>query len=135
MSALDPLLRGIHAALITDPALRKEVAGRVYDRVPDEAIFPYLTYGAATSRPLDAGGVELHELRVHAWSRERGRSELRRVLDALRNALTFQAVEVTDHALPALDCVSLELVDEPGEVEHGIAVVRAVTEPLEEATP
>ena len=129
MSALDALMRGVHEALTGDGSVAALVSDRVFDRVPDRAVDPYLTYGATRTVPLDAEKLEAHELTVHAWSRGRGRSELRALLDAVAQALRGTSVSVRGHALVSMHVTGIQQFDEDGDVEHGIVALRAVTEP------
>ena len=129
MSAHDALMRGVHAALLADPDVGAGVDDRVFDRVPDRARFPYLTYGAATVRAMDGEGVEQHEFTIDAWSRRRGRAELRAVVAAVRRALAPLRVAVAGQTLVAFDTVRVEFLDDEGEIERGTIALRAVTMP------
>ncbi|MEM9233785.1 MAG: DUF3168 domain-containing protein, partial [Pseudomonadota bacterium] len=57
---------------------------RIYDRVPEETVFPFLTIGESRIRSLDGRDeAQEHDVRLIAWSRWGGRKELRQLTDAV----------------------------------------------------
>lgn len=62
---------------------------RVYDDVPPDATFPYISIGPSQSNRQDADcfrGSEVF-IQVDVWSRERGYTECKRLGDAVETAL------------------------------------------------
>jgi hypothetical protein len=65
------------------------VAKRVYDSVPDNPVFPYITVGEGdeTSDDVDCiDGVEI-SLDIDVWSRDPGFPQAKQISDAVRRAL------------------------------------------------
>ena len=74
------LQRDLHAALSNDLAIQALLGDpvRAFDHVPDPAIYPYLTYGRIRSEDTsgDAAPQSTHQITLHLWSRNTGRSEV-----------------------------------------------------------
>ena len=70
------LQKAIHAQLIADAGLTALLGGpRIYDDVPRQPAFPYVTYGGCTVRDWSTGtddGDE-HTVTMHVWCRAAGR--------------------------------------------------------------
>ena len=85
MAAATLALRAaIHAALLSDTALRAALGGpRIYDTLPREAAFPYvlLGYTRLSDASGDAAPLQEHLLTLHAWSRQGGQHEAHAVAD------------------------------------------------------
>lgn len=126
-------LRAIHGTLSEDSELGDLIGGRIFDRVPDRAPLPYITYGTLRSAPLDAEGVEEHALTIDCWSREHGRREAETIL-ARVIALLLRDVPTLDAARAvSLNLVGSEIAaDRDLDLEHGIARLRAVTQPIQD---
>ena len=65
------------------------IADRVFDSVPDDADFPYVTVGEGDETSDDADCIDGFEisLDVDVWSREVGFPEAKRISDEIRRAL------------------------------------------------
>ena len=127
------LQQAIYGALLADTGLSALVASRIYDDVPQDVIFPYVTLGEVTVREWSTAsdiGAE-HSLVLHAWSRSHGRKEVKEILGAINNSLDRAALTVADFQLINLQFVSADMRrEEDGETYHGIIRFRAITEPL-----
>ena len=92
-SALSPAWAvqvGLYQALEASAALRAISATGVglYDQVPDEPVFPFLTIGEARCEDYPGvPGAREHEVRVRAYSRHGGRRELKEITEAVRTAV------------------------------------------------
>ncbi len=128
------LQKAVFAALAADATLTGLIGpGRIHDDAPQQAAFPYLTFGQSTARDWSTAtdeGAE-HVLTLHVWSRAAGKKEAHAVMRAVRQALHDQPLTLEDHRLVNLrhDC-SGTARDPDGETVHGIVRFRAVTEPL-----
>lgn len=113
-------------AVLGDPA-------RVYDDPPADPVFPYVTLGRLESRPAEASDSQAleHVVTLHVWSRYGGRAEALDVIAALRAALHDAALEVEGRRLVFL-FVSFTDVFRSGDgrTTHGVARLRALTEPV-----
>lgn len=127
------LQKSVYGALIGHAGLTAALgAPRVYDDVPPESPFPYVTIGETTLRDWSTGteAGDEHLLTVHVWSRGAGRKETHAIMDALRTALHDAPLVVAGHRLVNLRHELSEARREPdGETYHGIVRYRAVTEP------
>lgn len=96
----DPTLElqgAILARLKADAALTALIGGRVYDTVPPDAVFPYVTFGPVDDISDDADCIFGSQINVQidAWSRAVGYPEVKRIAGAIRDAL-----HETDAAMP-----------------------------------
>ncbi|MBN8531724.1 MAG: DUF3168 domain-containing protein [Alphaproteobacteria bacterium] len=126
------------SALAVQKALVAKLAGdatlmglitAVYDFVPEDAVFPYLTLGDGVARDYavkDAKGME-HLLDLHFWSRGRGRKALLDIAERVYALLHEGTMTVTGHALinMRVEAVETELMAD-GIVWHGRMRVRVV---------
>lgn len=133
MSAdLQKLQEAIHARLSADSTLGALLGGaKIYDRPPEGAAIPYITFGA--TRTFNAGtaseDAREHLLTLHTWSKTGGRKQCMEIMAATETAL---------QTLPALSgairIVSLRRQGEDIAYEpdlrawHGTLRLRAVTE-------
>lgn len=89
-----PLQKAIVEAVRASSVLDGLIAGRIYDDVPLEAVFPYASFG-----PFDSGaeggscdhGEEV-EVQIDTWSRTVGSVEAKTIGGALRTLLTSGVV-------------------------------------------
>jgi len=128
------LQRAIHSLLTTDATLLALLGGpHVYDHVPREAAFPYVTFGQTTERDWSTGGHEGNEhiVTLHAWSQGSGRLELQDIVSTVRVALHHADLVLSDHRLINLRHEFTETRRDPdGDTLRGLIRFRAVTEPL-----
>lgn len=126
------LQRALRAALVADGGVAALVGDRIHDAVPRTAAFPFLTLGDARSADWSTGteaGTE-HRLTLHAWSRARGKAEAWAVLAAVRTALDGGTLAPDGHVLVNLRIEAEDVgQDRDGITWHGVARIRAVTEP------
>jgi hypothetical protein len=127
------LQKAIHGALTASAPLTTLLGGaHVFDDVPRDAAFPYLTFGQSTLRDWSAGGEEAseHILTIHVWSQAPGRKEAHAIMGTVRGVLHDQALALDGHRLVNLRHeISEARRDADGETTHGIVRLRAVTEP------
>jgi Protein of unknown function (DUF3168) len=71
---------------------------RIYDNVPENPIFPYLSWGPESSINADATGLRASEMAVQldVWSRKPGSAECRKACDVVK-----RYIEATDFYLSA----------------------------------
>ena len=126
------LQKAIHAALVADAGIDAIIGDRIFDAVPRAATFPYLTLGDARAADWSTGteaGAE-HRVALHVWSRERGKTECWAVLAALQAVLHEATLALDGHALINLRVETADVgMDRDGITWHGVARLRAVTEP------
>lgn len=125
------LQKAVHAVLLADAGVSAAVGDRIYDAVPRDPAFPYLTLGDIATSDWSTGtelGAE-HRLTLHVWSRGRGKAECAAALGAIEAALHDAALSLDGHTLVNLRFVAAEVRRErDGITWHGVARFRAVTE-------
>lgn len=133
-SASWALQKAIHARLAADTAVTAVIGGqRIYDDVPRNPTFPYLTHGASTLKDWSTGTDDGHEhvVTLHAWSRGAGRKPVHEILGAVETSLDQQALTLDGHRLINLRHEITDVRrDGDAETWHGILRLRATTEPL-----
>lgn len=108
-------------------ALMGEV--RLYDQAPANAVFPYLTFGRTSvyDWSTDTEGGSEHLVTIHAWSKERGKSESHALLEAVQAELHDVAMALDGHALVRLGMEFVEIrYEDEHDVHHGLARFRAL---------
>lgn len=91
-------------ALKADPGLVALVNGRVYDQPPATLGFPYINIGEAQTLRRDATCIDGGDvyLTLHAWSRDVGFPEVRRVAEAMVDALHLADLTLTTNRFISL---------------------------------
>lgn len=91
----------IVARLKADAAVTALIAGRVYDAVPPNPTFPYVSFGPSDELSDDADCITGFEIsmQIDCWSRSVGFPEVRRISDAVRAALVATDLPITANAL------------------------------------
>tara|TARA_R110000868_G_scaffold40543_4_gene139806 strand:- start:13874 stop:14290 length:417 start_codon:yes stop_codon:yes gene_type:complete len=126
------LQKAIYACLCADTGVAALVTARIYDNVPGDVSFPYLTLGDAQ---VDDWGVEgrEHFLSLHAFSRAGGRAEAKAIMGAVHGALHDAGLTLEGFHLVNLRFQSAETRRESdGATWRGTIRFRAVTEPISE---
>ena len=126
------LQTAVFEALTANADLMAAISG-VYDHVPADTAFPYVTIGEASvtdwsSKSFDG---QRHSLTLHVWSRARGRREAKEIL-----ALLYGTLNGADLAVEGQQLVDLRfdfaqtLLDADGLTFHAVQRYRAVTRAL-----
>ncbi len=133
-SASWSLQRAIYEVLVADATILGLLGGeRIFDAVPDNSAFPYVTIGQASVADWGTGteAGEEHRLTLHVWSRAAGRRETHELMAALRTTLHDRALVLDGHRLANLRHELSEARREAdGITSHGIVRFRAITEPV-----
>ncbi len=132
LSACWELQKSLHAALVADAALSALVGGRVFDRPPQDADFPFVTLGDSEVEPDGTGsdGAAIHRLVLSVWSRGRGRRETKEIMTAIDIALQEATLAMTGHVLVNLHLERASVAYAPdAEALRGRLIFRAYTEP------
>ncbi|MBI1274206.1 MAG: DUF3168 domain-containing protein [Alphaproteobacteria bacterium] len=104
---------------------------RIYDHVPPEATFPFLTLGDTDAEIYDSKNLTgmTQVILLHAWSRYRGRKEIKDILQALYGALHNASLSVSGASFVSCRFESASLlIDDDGMTYHGLARYRVITE-------
>ena len=128
------LQQGIYQTLVGDPQVTGLLGGaNIFDDAPQNASFPYLTFGQTTERDWSTGSEDgsEHIVTLHVWSRAGGKKETHEIIETVRAALNTAPIAIDDHHLINLRHEFSEARhDKDGETYHGIVRYRAVTEPV-----
>lgn len=91
----------IVARLKASAGLTALISGRVYDAVPSNALFPYVTVGEGDETSDDADCIDGFEisLDIDVWSRAVGFPEAKRISDEVRKALKSPDLTIPTNAL------------------------------------
>jgi hypothetical protein len=111
-------------ALIGNPA-------RLYDHVPPDAAFPFVTYGATHIVPYDTKTETGFEqiVTLDIWSRYRGGKETRDIFQALYTILHRANLIVSGQAFLSCEFHSADLaIDGDGLTTHGAARFSIITQ-------
>lgn len=137
MTTTNPALAlqvGVRDALLADAELLAALGGdRVYDHVPQDPTFPYITVGDIETRDWSTQTRRGHEhiMTLHVWSRYSGRKEVHDLIAEVERVLDGNGPALDDHSLVNLRVVFWTALRETdGETYHGVVRLRAVTEPI-----
>ena len=100
----------------------------VYDNVPQNAAFPYVTIGEDTAIQWDTmpdgsgkGHGQEATLTIHTWSRYAGRKETKELQGSIYTALHNQSLSMDDHTMALLQFEYADsFMDDDGRTRHGV---------------
>ena len=132
-SAAWSLQESIYLALTTDAPLTALLGGaNVFDDVPQDVSFPYVTLAQSEARDWSTGtedGSE-HIVTVQVWSRAGGKKDVQGIVQAIKDVLHDADLALTDHRLINLrQELSEARLEADGETYRATLRYRAVTEP------
>jgi hypothetical protein len=117
--------------LKADPAIVALVGPRVYDTIPDNPVFPYVSYGPVDTLQDDADCIGTQNLfiQLDAWSRAVGYPEVKKIADAVRDALHDKDLALTINALVVLQHRQTRTLRDPdGLTSHSAISLEAFVE-------
>lgn len=117
--------------LKSDAGVQALVGQRVYDRIPDNPVFPYISMGPMqeiNEYPDCIDGAEL-AVQIDAWSRAVGSPEVKRIANAVHVALNDADVDLPVNACCYLTLTNtIHLRDPDGITEHAAMTLEAFVE-------
>lgn len=129
MSASDELQELVYLVLSNDGAVVALVGDRIYDRVPKKARTPYISFGPSDTLTDDADCMptRVETLQIDVWSEyQGGKSEAKRICDAVKACLHDQPLEMTNNALEHIAIRQVQVFDDAdGVTVHGVVNVEA----------
>jgi len=133
MSASAELQKLIYETLVADAAVGVMVDNRIYDNVPSDATFPYLSFGPTQEIEDDEQCIdgEEHVFQIDVWDRSQGRLvAAKRIAGAVKDALHDADLTLPDpYALVFIRVRSTQaFLDQDGVTAHGIVTVGAMVE-------
>ena len=121
----------IYDRLTGNPAVSALIGTRVYDRVPDNPTFPYVSFGPFDELSDNADCIDGFEvtLQLDVWSRSVGFPECRKIVDAVRKALPDDGMTLPDNALATFNHRTSRIFRDPdGLTSHGAMTFEAFVE-------
>jgi hypothetical protein len=131
MSVSAELQKLVFERLKAVSAVTTFVGNRIYDHVPPNAEFPYISFGSHDFVPDDADCIFSgeHTLMLDAWSRKPGRVEAKQIVDEVRRALRLYEADMGDYGLVQMDIDFADVIrDGDGATAHGRIQIRALIE-------
>lgn len=122
------------AALKADPDVAALVGARVYDTVPRDTDFPYISLGPMEARTDDAECITGFMIfsQIDVWSQAVGYPEVKRLIDAVRHAIHDQDLSLTVNALVFIEHQTSRILRDPdGLTSHGALDFVASVERME----
>lgn len=131
MSVASALQKLIRDRLRATPAVSNAIGGRVYDSVPKDPIFPYLSFGSYDFVPDDSDCIfaGVHTQMLDIWSRKVGRVECKDITEAVRRVLRGYETDLGDCGLVGIEIDFADVIMDPdGLTAHGRVQIRAMIE-------
>lgn len=128
MSVLNEFQKHIRDLLIGDTAVAGFVTDRVYDNVPENKLFPYISFGPHEVIEDDADGVDCgeHTLQLDVWTNTIGVVEAKKIISAARKALHRNNTEMTVNAIVTLEVSAIRVFPDPTPpITHGVITITA----------
>lgn len=125
-----PLQMAIFQKLNNDPILKTMITG-VYDEVKEGAILPYICFGEDTINSYDTKTDygENTTLTMHVWSAGPGKTEAKRIADAMLQSLTASPITLNEFNVEGLEREFIQFLQD-GQVYHGICRFRVYTKQI-----
>ncbi|MCH2096735.1 MAG: DUF3168 domain-containing protein [Rhodobacteraceae bacterium] len=122
----------VFEALTNDGALAKLIGDRVFDNVPQDAEYPYVSFGPTDFFPSDVEGVSgrVEALQIDVWSEDHGRKrECKTICDAVKSALHEVDLELDAGAVDRIQVTGVRVfLDKDNITAHGIISVECEIE-------
>ncbi len=112
--------------LKADNELNAVISGCVYDWVPEDASFPYVSFGPM-ELVRENGGYTIYQ-QLDIWSRASGSAECKSVSDLVANAILRGNRDVSKPISEIIHKGTIILTDPDGLTSHGIVKLAAFVE-------
>lgn len=125
----------LQGAIVTrlkaQPAVTALIGQRIYDAVPAQPVFPYVSFGPSDELTEDAECIDGFEIsmQIDVWSRSVGFPEARQIADAVRQALHGYELNLTSNALVTFQHRITRMFRDPdGLTNHAALTFTSFTE-------
>ncbi|MDR3565581.1 MAG: DUF3168 domain-containing protein [Negativicutes bacterium] len=97
----------------------------VYDDVPEDVVFPYITIGAFTCRRLSDKTSDIWDasIQIHIWSEYNGKAEVNAVANDITTVVSSAAIDAPGFAVISQDVDFFEAFPEEEFGHHGVLTV------------
>lgn len=119
----------IFATLNNDSNLTSTQGVAVYDEVPENSAYPYISIGEATSTDYSTSDLSGSQttMTIHIWSQYKGAKEAKNIMDRVHTLLHDTTLTVTGFNLINLRFEFIDTLQDPdGITRHGVMRFRAV---------
>lgn len=125
----------IYDALRADADVSSIVDDRIYDGVPSDRKFPYVSFGPSDSVNDHLEGVDAttETMQLDVWSRDQGRLRpCKDLCDAVRVALDLAELDLVVNAAVVVRVQGVRVfLDADGMTAHGVVTVEADLETID----
>lgn len=119
-------IKELHQAIFQ--RLEGSLSEPVYDRVPQDAVYPFVTVGdddVTTDFSTDDSSGSDTDFNVHVWSRYQGSAEIRDMMDEIASSLDRYDFSIENFI--SIDVVQMRILRDPdGKTRHGVITFRAL---------
>ena len=132
-SAVDQIHRAIYARLTGDPELSGMVTG-VWDDVPEDADWPYVTIGESIESPDNTHGGFGRDVvaTLHVWTKYAGTSQGARIGNRIVGLLDQQPLDIAGHTHIFTRFEFMQSLRDPDpRIRHVVLRFRVATEQQE----
>ena len=123
------LQSGIYTVLNSDSTLTNTLGASIFDEVPEESTYPFVSLGEETSvdfntKDLDGGSITVN---IDVWSQYKGAKETKQIMDRIHTLLHNGSVSVSGFNLIRLQFEFSDVMRDPdGVTRHGVMRFRAI---------
>jgi len=113
--------------LLNASAYLKAIVMGVFDDVPQEQKFPYVSIGESTHNEDDTDDTlgDVATIAIHSWSRGRGKKQTKQIQGAIYDALHRKKATYSGYDIIAIDWEgSQSFIDADGLTRHGVTTFK-----------
>ena len=118
----------LYSTLKGDSNLPSTLGAGVYDEVPEDSAFPYITMGEISATDYgvkDADGSD-NTVNIHVWSQYKGAKQAKDIMDRVHTLLHNSSLSVSGFNLVNLRFEFSDILRDPdGVTRHGVMRFRA----------
>ncbi len=121
--------KAIYDALLANSDLQNIVSERIYNNVPQDTAYPYVTIGEdiSTDESTDDGIRRISTIVVHQWSRFRGREEVKEMQYRIEEALNRAELLISGYEFVGIHIEQTDsFLDEDALTRHGTMSFRTI---------
>ncbi len=122
------LQKAIYDKLRSDAVLMTQITG-VYDNVPQETSYPFISFGKNYSKKFDILGKNGFEqkLDIEIWSREGGKKQSASIIESVYSLLNNVNISIVGITVISIEVISYSIsLQNDGYTYHGVINLRAI---------
>lgn len=122
----------IFERLTTDPTVTALIGNRVHDGLPEDEVFPFVSFGPSDWSPEDADCIagRRETIQLDVWTRDNRRLwKAKEIADAVAGSLHSFDGELPTHALSDMEVTRVQVMPDPdGRTAHATVTLEAHVE-------